>query len=284
MTNAIRRELHVPQPRVQVWQALATSDALAEWMFPNDFQPEVGRRFTFQVPPNPRLNFPGLTVRCEVLECLPPSRLSFSWSAGAPVENTVVRFDLESDGDGTRIHFEHAGFDLAHAFGQQALQGAEYGWAKMFKSLEDVVGRPSASLTAERVLPFSPHQVFAAFERPALLAEWWGPNGFRNTFEKFEFEPGGRWVFVMHGPNGVDYPNENLFRALEPGAKVVLEHIHAPWFTLKITLAPHGEHTQLAWVQTFENADTAAKISAAIGRANEENLDRLQAVLTREYA
>src|SRR5205085_4826796 len=90
--GTIRREILIPQPREQVWRALTDSATLAEWMFPNDFEPRVGHRFTFRVPGNPRVGFDGLTVRCEVLECDPPSRLAFSWSAGGPVENTQVTF------------------------------------------------------------------------------------------------------------------------------------------------------------------------------------------------
>ena len=138
MTNAIRRELLIPQPREQVWRAITDRATLAEWMFPNDFEPRVGHRFTFRVPGNPQVNFDGLTVRCEVLECTPPNRLVFSWSAGGAVENTRVTFTLEPHGDGTRLLFEHAGFDLAQPYGEQALKGAEFGWAKMLKRLADL--------------------------------------------------------------------------------------------------------------------------------------------------
>jgi uncharacterized protein YndB with AHSA1/START domain len=149
MTNTIQREILIPQPREQVWQAITNSATLAEWMFPNDFEPRVGHHFTFRVPPNPDAGFDGLTVRCEVLECEPPSetstgRLAFSWSAGGPVENTRVSFRLEPDGDGTRVYFEHSGFDVMQPFGEQALQGAEFGWAKMFKQLATVVARLAA--------------------------------------------------------------------------------------------------------------------------------------------
>jgi uncharacterized protein YndB with AHSA1/START domain len=142
MTESIRRELLIPQPPEQVWQAVANSAALAEWMFPNDFEPRVGHLFTFQVPGNPKMNFDGLTVHCEVLECDPPSQLTFSWSAGGAIENTRVSFRLEADGDGTRLLFEHSGFDLAHSFGEQALKGAEFGWAKMLKQLAAIVAAP----------------------------------------------------------------------------------------------------------------------------------------------
>ncbi len=145
MTKAIQREILIPQPREEVWRALTDSTALAEWMFPNDFAPRVGHHFTFQVPPNPKAGFDGLVVRCEVLECNPPSRLAFSWSAGGLVD-TRVSFRLEPDGEGTRVLFEHSGFDVSQSWGEQALRGAEFGWAKMFKQLAAVV----AGLAADR--------------------------------------------------------------------------------------------------------------------------------------
>lgn len=139
MTQSIRREILFPQPREQVWEAITDSATLAEWMFPNDFLPRIGHHFTFRVPPNPKVNFDGLVVTCEVLECAPPGRLAFSWSAGPPVVDTRVSFLLEPDGAGTRLVFEHSGFDLSHPFGEQALKGAEFGWAKMLKQLAAVL-------------------------------------------------------------------------------------------------------------------------------------------------
>lgn len=143
MSETIRRETLIPQPREQVWRALTDSTALAEWMFPNDFKPIVGHHFTFQVPPNPKLNFDGLTVRCEVLECEPPSRLVFSWSA-AGLDGTRVSFQLEREGEGTRLLLEHSGFDISQPWVEQAKKGAEYGWASMLKQLPAVVARLAA--------------------------------------------------------------------------------------------------------------------------------------------
>jgi uncharacterized protein YndB with AHSA1/START domain len=139
MTNSIQREILVPQSRERVWRSLTESALLAEWMFPNDFEPRIGHRFTFRVPPNPKVGFDGLTVHCEVLECEPPSRLAFSWSAGGPVVDTRVLFRLESDGEGTRVHLEHSGFDVTQPRGEQAVRGADFGWARMLGQLPAVV-------------------------------------------------------------------------------------------------------------------------------------------------
>jgi len=138
MTKTIRREIRIAQPPEQVWRAIAQSAALAEWMFPNDFLACVGHRFTFQVPANPKVNFDGLVVQCLVLECQPPSRLVFSWSAGG-LEGTQVSFQLEPDGGGTRLLLEHSGFDVAQPWGEQAFKGAQFGWAKMLGQLPAIV-------------------------------------------------------------------------------------------------------------------------------------------------
>lgn len=145
MTNTIRKEVLFPQAREQVWEAIANSSALADWMYPNDFEPRVGHHFTFRVPPNPKVGFDGLVVRCEVLECEPPRRLVFSWSVSGPVANTRVSFQLEPDGDGTRLAFEHSGFDLSQPFGDQAFKGADFGWAKMLQQLSVVLAGPATN-------------------------------------------------------------------------------------------------------------------------------------------
>lgn len=140
------------------------------------------------------------------------------------------------------------------------------------------------AVTNERTFSASPRAVFRAFEEPDLLACWWGPIGFTNTFEEFEFTPGGRWVFVMHGPNGASYPNESLFREIEPDSRIVIEHVVKPWFRLTVTLTPRDGQTHLSWVQEFESPDVAAAMRPLGATFNEQNLDRLQAVLATETA
>lgn len=133
MTKSIQREIVIPSSPEEVWHELTDSAALAEWMYPNDFEPRVGHHFTFRVPPNPRSDFDGI-VHCEVLECTPPRSLAYSWSGG-PVVNTRVEYRLEPEGDHTRLFFEHSGFDLSESWGEQALKGAEFGWKKMLEKL-----------------------------------------------------------------------------------------------------------------------------------------------------
>jgi uncharacterized protein YndB with AHSA1/START domain len=86
MTKTIRREILIPQPREQVWRALTDRTALAEWMFPNDFEPGVGHHFTFQVPPNPKVGFDGWSC---AERCWSANRPVGSRSRGWPVDSLV---------------------------------------------------------------------------------------------------------------------------------------------------------------------------------------------------
>ncbi len=140
----------------------------------------------------------------------------------------------------------------------------------------------AAALCTERLISASPRQIFAAFEQPDLLAKWWGPDGFSNTFQEFDFKSGGRWTFVMHGPDGTSYPNKSVFREVQPDSQIVIDHVVNPLFTLTVTLTPRGEQTHLCWVQKFETAELAARLRSICEPANEQNLNRLEAVLVSQ--
>lgn len=132
---------------------------------------------------------------------------------------------------------------------------------------------------ASRTVAYPPDKVFAAFANAHLLAQWWGPAGFRNTFSQFEFHEGGHWQFVMHGPDGHDYPNQSIFRQIVPDRCIVIEHTCQPFFTLSITLTPVEGGTQISWEQIFADLATAQAVADIVRPANEQNLDRLTALL-----
>jgi uncharacterized protein YndB with AHSA1/START domain len=129
------------------------------------------------------------------------------------------------------------------------------------------------------VLPYQPQAVFEAFARPEILAHWWGPSGFTSTFEVFEFRPGGRWKFVMHGPDGSHHPNESVFLELNAPSSIVIQHVSQPRSVLTVTLSAHGAGTSITWNQEFEDSSVAASIRHIVEPANEQNLDRLLVVL-----
>jgi uncharacterized protein YndB with AHSA1/START domain len=139
-------------------------------------------------------------------------------------------------------------------------------------------------LSTARTLPFSPEAVYAAFACGPALAAWWGPEGFTNTLHTFDFNVNvnGRWLFTMYGPDGKSYENTSFFTALEPARRIVIRHDCQPFFTLTVGLSAVDSGTHLTWDQAFDDADTARAVSAVVGPANEQNLDRLVLALRRE--
>lgn len=126
-----------------------------------------------------------------------------------------------------------------------------------------------------REIPALPVQIFAAISNPERLAKWWGPAGFSNTFNRFEFQAGGQWSFIMHGPDGKNYPNESEFVAIVPNEKVVIRHHSQPNFTLTITITPSEKGSVVHWNQEFDNDEVAKNVAHIVVPANEQNLDRL---------
>lgn len=130
---------------------------------------------------------------------------------------------------------------------------------------------------ATRQWPIQPSDVYAAISDPARLAKWWGPSGFTNQFDVFEFRPNGKWIFTMIGPDGTHYPNESVFTLIEANRQVVIQHVCQPHFELSITLEANAEGTLLSWQQTFADDEVAKAIEHIVVPSNEQNLDRLAA-------
>ena len=132
-----------------------------------------------------------------------------------------------------------------------------------------------------REIAATPAAVFAAIAAPERLAKWWGPQGFRNSFEVCDFRPGGAWRFTMHGPDGTNYPNQSVFEEIEEARKVVVQHACAPLFRLSIELLSSATGTRVLWTQVFEDPAVAAAVRHIVEPANEQNLDRLQREVAR---
>ena len=133
-TRSLVIERELPHPPEKVWRALTEGPLIAQWMMENDFQPAVGRSFTFRAAPAPNWN--GI-VDCEVLQVEPHRRLSYRWGV-AGLEPWVVTLTLTPTHAGTHLRMEQSGFrpDQTAAF-----KGAQYGWQKFIGNLEQVVER-----------------------------------------------------------------------------------------------------------------------------------------------
>ena len=79
-------------------------------------------------------------------------------------------------------------------------------------------------IVISRVINASRELVFEAFTEVRHLSRWWGPEGFTTTTKSFEFRVGGEWVFVLHGPDGTDYPEWITWTEISPPERIALLH------------------------------------------------------------
>lgn len=135
-----------------------------------------------------------------------------------------------------------------------------------------------------RVFAAPRDRLFEAFSDPQQLAQWWGPHGFTNTFEEFDFRPGGAWRFTMYAPTGEEYPNVSHFTEIVEPARVVFVHeepVHR--FQMTLLYEEEGNITRLTWRMLFDT-DEGEQMRRFITAANEENFDRLEAHLAKAPA
>lgn len=137
-------------------------------------------------------------------------------------------------------------------------------------------------IVSTRLFATTPDTIFRAFGDPEHLMRWWGPAGFTNTFHRFEFRPGGRWRFDMHGPDGACYPMEKEFIEVVEPERIVLRHPDATHgFRMTMDFESEEDGTRLTWRMLFDSAAECERVRDVVVRANEENFDRLEEHLAR---
>jgi uncharacterized protein YndB with AHSA1/START domain len=119
------------------------------------------------------------------------------------------------------------------------------------------------------------------------LSQWWGPDGFTTTTRSFDFRVGGVWDFVMHGPDGTDYPNWINWREIVPPERVMLLHGEFEGdpnaFESTLTFAKRGDRTELVMRTVFptkELRDQAVEQYEAI-EAGMQTLGNLADYITK---
>src|SRR6188508_2924086 len=98
--------------------------------------------------------------------------------------------------------------------------------------------------------------VFEVYTDAKHLDQWWGPNGFTTTTHSFEFRVGGEWDFIMHGPDGVDYPNWIRWLEIVPPERLHFVHGESADdpnpFESTVTLVERGNLTEVTMRGLFK--------------------------------
>jgi uncharacterized protein YndB with AHSA1/START domain len=141
---------------------------------------------------------------------------------------------------------------------------------------------PNCEIVTSRILNNNRELIYRAWSEPQHLKNWWGPMGFTNTFNEFDFTVGGKWSFIMHGPDKGNYPNECEFIKIERPALIAWKRYSKPLFQVLVTfdeITP--EKTKVVFKQIFDTVEECNKIKKFVIDKNEENFDRLEEELKK---
>lgn len=150
---------------------------------------------------------------------------------------------------------------------------------------QDAPSAADREIVVSRLINAPQAMVFEAFTEVRHLSQWWGPDGFSTTTRAFEFRAGGQWEFVMHGPDGTDYPEWICWTEIAAPARIAMLHGESPGdpnaFESVITFAPDGDGTRVEMRTVFptpELRDEAVEKYHAIEGGN-QTLGNLAAYL-----
>jgi uncharacterized protein YndB with AHSA1/START domain len=147
---------------------------------------------------------------------------------------------------------------------------------------------PDREIVIARTIDAPRQLVFEAFTDARHLSRWWGPDGFTTTTRAFAFREGGVWDFVMHGPDGSEFPSWISWREITPPERIALVHGESAEdpeaFESTITFGDHGETTEITMRTVFPTAalrDRAAEEFHAV-ELGRQTLDCLAAYVTEQ--
>ena len=112
----------------------------------------------------------------------------------------------------------------------------------------------------EKILNAPKELVYEAFTNPLHVTKWWGPDGFTTTTSQMEVKPGGTWIYTMHGPDGVDYPNRMDFIEVVKNERLYYKHgtgdeNDSNFFMVTVTFEEIDGKTKLTMSSEFSNAE-----------------------------
>jgi uncharacterized protein YndB with AHSA1/START domain len=245
-------------PRTRVWRAMTEPRHVQGWWGPRgtvnpECELELRPGGAWRIASRARDGTTHL-FRGRYLEVEAPSRLvnTFSYEADPAGTEVVETHTLEETDAGTVYHAESR-FPSFAARDATVDAGMEAGAAQSMDRMAEIVAAMAPSereLELTRRLSAPPARVYAAWTDARQLPQWWGPAGYRAETLEIEVREGGRWRFLLHGPQGEVYPSRIEWTGLEPDSRITYRHgsdldDDPGRFDVTVTLRPEGDGTRL---------------------------------------
>lgn len=145
-----------------------------------------------------------------------------------------------------------------------------------------ITATPDCQIVSSRIFNTPRELVYKAWADPSHLKNWWGPKGFTNTFNEFNFREGGRWSFIMHAPDKGNFVNECEFIKIVEPSIIAWKRFSKPLFQVVATFEETSPgKTKLVFKMLFYTAQECRKVQPFAVIKNEENFDRLEQELNK---
>ena len=132
--------------------------------------------------------------------------------------------------------------------------------------------------------------VFAVWTQQRHLEKWWGPTGFTTTTHEIEISPGGKWRFIMHGPDGTDFPNRITFTEINPPERITYIHDSDKdddpiEFSVVVTFEDKNGMTEITQRSIFKSAEILNFLEEKYGaiEGGKQHLVRLEEYVTKQH-
>jgi uncharacterized protein YndB with AHSA1/START domain len=126
----IKKEIVIEASAAKVWQHITDPQKIAGWLMPNDFEPNVGKRFFLECDHSGK-------IWCVVKEMVPNRKLVYSFQINNPNVDTLVTITLAQEGKATRLTLVHTGWDSLPPAEQNVADNYDNGWTPLLEKLKE---------------------------------------------------------------------------------------------------------------------------------------------------
>lgn len=125
--------------------------------------------------------------------------------------------------------------------------------------------------------------VFDALTKPEVLKRWFGPRGWSLAVCEVDLKVGGKWRFVVRGPDGPDVRMSGVYREIVPPGRIVhtesFDDFPGESVVTTVLVEDRGKTTLIATILYPSRRVRDAVIKSGMEHGAAESYDKLAELL-----
>ena len=137
-----------------------------------------------------------------------------------------------------------------------------------------------------RVFDAPRNMVFDAFTKPELLKRWFGPRGWNLVTCEVDFRVGGKWRFILQGPDSRKMGMYGVYREIDAPKRTVhmesFDDFPGESQVTSVWIEQNGKTTLIATVLATSKEARDAVLESGMEHGAAETYDRLAELLASQ--